>query len=90
MRLLNPVDQNYIRRLVPETFSGLENVISTLRQGEAVIVGDSAPMPMRIQIDIPNPLPASADIFFYDKWKQKGASTNADDVMERWWNQQRT
>jgi len=89
MRLLNPVDQNYIRRLVPETFSGLENVISTLRQGEAIIVGDSAPMPMRIQIDIPNPLPASADIFFYDKWKEKGAATNADDVMERWWNQHR-
>ena len=90
MRLLNPVDQAYIRRLVPETFSGLETVISTLRQGEAIIVGDSAPMPMRIQIDIPNPLPASSDIFFYDKWKQKGASTNADDVMERWWNQHKT
>jgi DNA helicase HerA-like ATPase len=90
MRLLNPVDQNYIRRLVPETFSGLENVISTLRQGEAIVVGDSIPMPMRIQIDIPNPLPASSDIFFYDKWKQKGSVTNADDVMERWWNQHRT
>ena len=90
MRILNPVDQAYIRRLVPETFSGLETVISTLRQGEAIIVGDSTPMPMRIQIDIPNPLPASSDIFFYVKWKQKGASTNADDVMERWWNQHKT
>jgi len=87
LRLLNPVDQAYIKRLVPETFSGLEAVISTLRQGEAIVVGDSAPMPVRIQIDIPNPPPASADIFFYDKWKQKGAETNADDVMERWWNQ---
>jgi hypothetical protein len=44
-------------------------------------------MPIRIQIDAPNPPPASADIYFYDKWKQKGAETNADDVMERWWNQ---
>lgn len=87
LRLLNPVDQAYIKRLVPETFSGLEAVISTLRQGEAIVVGDSAPMPIRIQIDAPNPPPASADIFFYDKWKQKGAETNADDVMERWWNQ---
>ncbi len=90
MRLLNPVDQNYIRRLVPETFSGLETVISTLRQGEAIVVGDSAPMPMRIQIDLPNPQPASSDIFFYDKWKQKGSQTNADDVMERWWNSHKT
>ncbi|HCA79673.1 MAG TPA: ATPase [Bacteroidetes bacterium] len=87
LRLLNPVDQAYIKRLVPETFSGLEAVISTLRQGEAIFVGDAAPMPIRIQIDAPNPPPASADIFFYDKWKKKGAETNADDVMERWWNQ---
>ncbi|MEK6754625.1 MAG: ATP-binding protein [Bacteroidota bacterium] len=87
LRLLNPLDQSYIRRLVPETFSGLDTVIPTLRQGEAIIVGDSAPMPMRVQIDLPNPQPASSDIFFFDKWKKKGADTNANDVMERWWNQ---
>lgn len=90
LRLLNPVDQAYIKRLVPERFSGLEAVISTMRQGEAIVVGDSAPMPIRIQIDAPNPRPASADIFFFDKWKKKGAETNADDVMERWWNQHKT
>ncbi len=89
LRLLNPVDQAYIRRLVPDTFSGLDAVIPTLRQGEALIIGDSAPMPMRVQVDMPNPEPLSSDIFFFDKWKQKGAVTEADDVMERWWNQHR-
>jgi hypothetical protein len=89
LRLLNPVDQSYIRRLVPDTFSGLDAVIPTLRQGEALILGDAAPMPMRVQIDMPDPEPASADIYFFDKWKQKGAATEADDVMERWWNQHR-
>lgn len=87
LRLLNPMDQSYMRRLVPETFTGLDTVIPTLRQGEAIIVGDSAPMPMRVQIDLPNPPPASADIFFFDKWKKKGSETNASDVLERWWNQ---
>lgn len=87
LRLLNPMDQAYMRRLVPETFSGLDTVIPTLRQGEAIIVGDSAPMPIRVQIDLPHPQPASSDIFFFDKWKKKSAVTNANDVMERWWNQ---
>ena len=90
LRLLNPVDQSYIRKLVPDTFSGLDAVIPTLRQGEAIIIGDSAPMPMRVQVDMPNPEPASSDIYFFDKWKQKGAATEADDVMERWWNQHRS
>jgi DNA helicase HerA-like ATPase len=90
LRLFNPVDQAYIKRLVPETFSGLESVISTLRQGEAIVLGDSTPMPMRVQIDLPNPEPDSSDISFFDKWKQKGATTEAGDVMERWWSQHRS
>ncbi|MFH0990542.1 MAG: ATP-binding protein [bacterium] len=90
LRLLNPVDQSYIKKLVPETFSGLENVISTLRQGEAIVLGDSIPMPLRVQIDAPNPPPDSSDINFFDKWKKKGAQTEANDVMERWWNQYKT
>jgi hypothetical protein len=90
LRLFNPVDQSYIKRLVPETFSGLEAVISTLRQGEAIVLGDSTPMPMRVQIDLPNPQPDSSDISFFDKWRQKGAATEAGDVMERWWSQHRS
>jgi hypothetical protein len=90
LRLFNPVDQSYIKRLVPETFSGLESVISTLRQGEAIVLGDSTPMPMRVQIDLPNPEPDSSDVSFYDKWRQKGAATEAGDVMERWWSQHRS
>ena len=90
LRLFNPVDQSYIKRLVPETFSGLETVISTLRQGEAIVLGDSTPMPMRVQIDLPNPQPDSSDISFFDKWRQKGAATEAGDVMERWWSQHRS
>lgn len=90
LRLLNPADQQYIYRLVPDTFSGLESVIPLLRQGEAVIVGDSIPMPQRVQVDYPDPPPRSADVQFYDKWKKPGTKTDAADVMERWWSQQRT
>jgi len=90
LRLLNPVDQSYIRRLVPDSFSGLDSVIPLLRQGEALILGDSMPMPLRVQIDMPNPAPDSSDVSFFDKWKQKGAKTDAGEVMERWWTQQRT
>ena len=90
LRLLNPIDQSYIRRLVPDSFSGLDSVIPLLRQGEALILGDSMPMPLRVQVDMPNPPPDSSDVSFFDKWKQKGAKTDANEVMERWWSQQRT
>jgi hypothetical protein len=89
LRLLNPTDQTYIRKLVPDSFSGLDSVIPLLRQGEAVILGDAMPMPQRVQIDMPDPAPASTDVRFFDKWRQTGAKTDPNEVMERWWTQQR-
>ncbi len=90
LRLSNPVDQNYVRRLVPDAFAGVIEVLASLRQGEALVVGDAVSMPSRVQIDYPDPEPDSADIKFYDKWKQSGAITSIEEVVDRWWKQIRT
>ncbi|HEX9829931.1 MAG TPA: ATP-binding protein [Bacteroidota bacterium] len=90
LRLTNPLDQNYVRRLVPDSFAGLVDVLPALRQGEALVVGDSMPMPLRVQIDFPNPEPESSDIRFFDKWKQSGVETHIGEVVDRWWKQERT
>jgi DNA helicase HerA-like ATPase len=89
LRLLNPNDQAYVRRLVPESFSGLDSTIALLRQGEAIIIGDSIPMPQRVHIDMPDPTPMSSDVLFYDKWKKSDKKTDPHEVLERWWNQQK-
>ena len=90
LRLLNPTDQAYIRRLVPDSFSGLDSVVPLLRQGEAIIIGDAIPIPQRVQIDFPQPTPHSMDVKFFDKWKQSGTKTDITEVMEHWWNQKRS
>ncbi len=89
LRLLNPNDQAYVKRLVPESFSGLDSTIALLRQGEAIIIGDSIPMPQRVHIDMPDPTPMSSDVLFYDKWKKSERKTDPHEVLERWWNQQK-
>ncbi|MEX1139462.1 MAG: ATP-binding protein [Bacteroidota bacterium] len=89
LRLTNPVDQNYVRKLVPDTFVGLVDVLPSLRQGEALVVGDALPMPLRVQVDFPNPEPESGDIKFFDKWKQSESKTYIQDVVQRWWKQER-
>lgn len=89
LRLTNPVDQGYVGKLMSDTFSGLIDTLPALRQGEALIVGEAIPMPLRVQIDFPNPEPSSADIKFFDKWKQSEAKTEIPDVVNRWWHQQR-
>ncbi|MEX0602320.1 MAG: ATP-binding protein [Bacteroidota bacterium] len=89
LRLTNPNDQKYVHSLMPDSFSGLADVLPALRQGEALIVGDAIPMPLRVQIDYPNPEPEGGDIKFFDKWKQSGAKTNIMEVVDKWWKQER-
>jgi hypothetical protein len=89
MRLTNPLDQNYVKRLVPDTFASLTEVLPSLRQGEALIVGEAIPMPMRVQIDFPEPEPDSSDIKFYEKWRQSEAKTKIQEVVSRWWKQEK-
>jgi hypothetical protein len=90
MRLVNPTDVQYIKRLVPESFAGLDSIIPLLRQGEGIIMGDAILIPQRVQMDMPNPPPESIDVRFFDKWRQPGERTNAQEVMDRWWNQRRS
>jgi DNA helicase HerA-like ATPase len=89
LRLTNPLDQNYIKRLVPDTFASLTEVLPSLRQGEALVVGEAISMPLRVQIDYPNPEPDSSDIKFYEKWKQSGTKTKIEEVVTRWWKQEK-
>ena len=90
MRLLNPNDQNYVRKLIPDGLSNLIDVLPTLRQGEAYFIGDAVPVPARVMIDPPSPAPASADINFFEKWKKKEVDTDVSDVVNNWWKQIRT
>lgn len=90
LRLTNPVDQNYVRKLMSDTFAGLIDTLPSLRQGEALIVGEAIPMPLRVQIDFPDPEPNSSDIKFFDKWKQSDIKTVVPDVVDHWWKQERS
>ncbi len=89
LRLTNPLDQNYIKRLVPDTFASLTDVLPSLRVGEALSVGEAISMPLRVQIDLPNPEPDSSDIRFYEKWKKSETKTKIAEVVTRWWKQEK-
>lgn len=90
LRLINPNDQNYVRRLVPEALANLIDILPTLRQGEAFVLGDAVALPVRVLLDPPYPEPSGADIKFFDKWKQCDQPTNVQEVVDRWWKQIRT
>ena len=89
LRLTNPNDQNYVKKLVPDSFGNLLDVLPSMRQGEALVIGDATALPVRVMLDFPAPPPDSSDIKFYDKWVACEKVTIVSDVVDRWWKQDR-
>ena len=84
LRLTNPNDQNYVKRLLPDTLGGLVDKMPSLRAGECLMIGDAVVLPSIVQIDKCNPSPASNDIPYYQLWKEKWIDFDMDNLKELW------
>jgi len=81
MRLTNPDDQSYVKRLLPDSFTGYTDSLSTLETREALLVGDSVSTPCTVIIKKANPLPKSEDIKFLKEWRQDWKDVNFEEVF---------
>ena len=78
MRLTNPDDQNYVKRLLPDALGDLTTTLPTLQSGEGIIIGDSILLPSLVKIDMPKNKPESSDIRYLELWKEKWKSVEFD------------
>lgn len=62
MRLTNPNDQNYVKKLLPDTLGNIIDELPTLRAGEALLLGESVVLPSIVQIEKCDLAPSSNDI----------------------------
>jgi DNA helicase HerA-like ATPase len=84
LRMANPDDQEYVRSLVPDSARGTFAALPALGGGEAIIMGDGAPMPVRVQITMPNPPPNSSNIDFSGRWRRGSANLSVEKLVELW------
>ena len=84
MRLTNPEDQNYVRRLLPDTLGPLTESLPILQAGEALLIGDSVVMPSLVKIDKCKNTPSSNDIKYLEEWKKKWKDVTFDPIIEKW------
>lgn len=61
LRLTNAPDQGTVKAALPDNVSGLADVLSSLRSGEAVIAGEAIALPSRVQVRRPYPEPRAGD-----------------------------
>lgn len=89
LRLTNPDDQAYVRNLVPESERDLIDILASLGRGEALAMGQAAPLPTRLQFYKPDPVPNSSDVDFYQNWISGPEDLDVEDIVDRWRRQDR-
>ena len=82
---MNDVDQNLVRRLVPDALGGLLGELPTLPTQQAVLLGWAVPTPVLVRMrDLAN-LPRSADPEFWKTWSgAKGIRPNWERIARGW------
>ena len=86
MRLTNPVDQGYVKKLLPDTLGTLIDTMPSLKQGEALLVGESIILPSIVQIDRCTNEPSSNDIPYWELWKEEWKNMSIDEIKTEWYS----
>ena len=89
LRISNPDDQEYLRAMVPDAARGTFASLTSLARGEVVAMGAAVPMPVRFQMNLPNPPPNSSDVDFAAKWSKGGKEIDVEKLVSNWHRQLR-
>ncbi|MEZ8049859.1 MULTISPECIES: anti-phage-associated helicase HerA [Vibrio] len=84
MRLTNPEDQNYVKRLLPDTLGDITTILPSLREGDALIMGDSISIPSLVKIDRCSLEPSSTDVKYLEVWQEKWKDLAFTQLIEGW------
>ena len=84
MRLTNPVDQGYVKKLLPDSLGSLIDKMTSFRQGEALLVGEAIILPSIVQIDPCTAAPSSNDIPYWELWKEKWKDIDIAAIKAEW------
>ena len=85
MRLTNPNDQNYVKKLLPDTLGNIIDELPTLRAGEALLLGESMVLPSIVQIEKCDLAPSSNDIPYWQLWKEEWKNLDFEELKKEWY-----
>ncbi len=88
LRMSNERDQQFVRRALPDSATGMLNALPALRNQEAIVVGEGVTVPMRIRfMDLENyNRPQSDTAIFSEAWENDNerGSDYLHSVVDRW------
>ncbi len=92
LRLSNQKDQDFVRGAVSESAMGLLDWLPSLRNAEAIVVGEGVNVPVRMVLDtLPDEKrPKSGTATFSTAWREdSGTTKEVEQIVQRWRAQRR-
>jgi DNA helicase HerA-like ATPase len=86
LRLSNPTDRSRVQGTLPDSLTGLMDMLPILRTGEAIVTGEAAHLPLRCRINLPERKhrPDSEDPQVSLQWERERISENYGRVAASW------
>lgn len=92
LRLSNATDRGHVISAASDNLAGVLSLLPVLRTGEAIVVGEAVPLPMRVLVELPRDLPESTDPTLVGDgqpggWDRRQEVADYEDVIIRWRSQ---
>ncbi len=92
LRLANAQDRNHVVSAAADNLAGVLSLLPVLRTGEAIVVGEAVPLPVRALVDLPRYQPESTDPRVAGQhqpggWDRRKEPSDYKDVIVRWRSQ---
>lgn len=81
MRLTNPTDQQYVKRLLPDNLAAITQALPTLERREAIVIGDAVNVPSLVSIDEIADVPKSQDVRVHAEWQKDWLDIDMQDGL---------
>lgn len=83
MKLNNENDKTMIKGIMAEGSSGIIETTTMFSPGDALVIGDCLPIPLKVHVSLADERPISKTINFWDEWKKVNPLLNyGDHVIE--------
>lgn len=84
MKLNNENDKTMMKGIMSDGSSGVIETTTMFLPGDALVIGDCIPIPLKIHVDLADERPQSKTINFWDEWKKKKKEFNCEKYISEY------
>lgn len=84
MKLNNETDKTMMKGIMADGSSGVIEMTTMFAPGDALVIGDCLPIPLKLHVDLADERPQAKTIQYWDEWQKEKEERFIDDYLEEY------